>query len=63
MAFDHDGCDEKTGEISLRLSETGFEDAHRDGLKHQVADALSRLPMTGADESLLEDELPVLSIS
>lgn len=35
---------------------------HRAGVKHQAADALSRLPTTGADTTTLEDDLPLMAV-
>ncbi|NJR72360.1 MAG: hypothetical protein HC782_04920 [Gammaproteobacteria bacterium] len=35
---------------------------HRAGVKHQAADALSRLPKTGADTTPLEDDLPLMAV-
>ena len=42
----------------LRLSEYDFVVEHRAGIKHQAADALSRLETTGLDTSTLRDEIP-----
>lgn len=45
-----------------RLSEMSFDVIRRAGLKHQTADALSCLQMVREDTSLLDDDLPVLTI-
>lgn len=47
----------------LRLSEFDFVVIHRDGMKHEAADALSRLSRTGKDESPSEGKLPLLGIN
>ena len=52
-----------TGKLArwqLRLSELEFDVVHRAVIKHQAADALSRLETSGADDSSLQDEIPVL---
>lgn len=46
----------------LRLSIYDFVLVHRVGVKHQVADTLSRLQTTGEDPTYFDDELPVLAI-
>lgn len=40
----------------LGLSESAFDAVRRTGLKHQVANALSRLPTIGADTQPIEDD-------
>lgn len=55
-----------TGKLArgrLRLSESVFEEFYRDGVKPQALNALSRMSTTGVDESLFEDDGPVLTIS
>lgn len=47
----------------LRLSKIDFEVVLLDGVKHQVADALCRLPKIGMDASLLEDDIMLLTIT
>jgi len=47
----------------LRLLEFEFDVVHRPGIKHQAADALSRLNTQGEDEEPLEDEVPTLLIA
>ena len=42
----------------LRLSEFDFDVEHRAGVKHQAADALSRMETTGLDTRPLGDEIP-----
>ena len=42
----------------LRLSEFDFEVVHRPGVKHQAADALSRMQTNGEDASRMDDEIP-----
>lgn len=44
----------------LRLSELEFDVVQRAGSKHQAADALSWMPTSGADETTIEDEIPLL---
>lgn len=44
----------------LRLSELELDVVHRAGVKHQAAEALSRLPFSGDDETTIEDEIPLL---
>ena len=54
-----------TGKLArwrLRLAEYEFDVVHRAGVKHQAADALSRLPTDGEDKAPLDDEIPVLVI-
>lgn len=46
----------------LRLSKCDFDVVHHAGIKHQPADALSRLPISGADTTTLEDDLLLLEI-
>ena len=45
----------------LRLTEFEFDIVHRAGIKHQAADALSRLETTSTDETELRDEIPTLT--
>lgn len=47
----------------LGLLESDFKVVHWAGIKHQVAGALSRLPTTAMDKSLLQDDVPVLMIT
>lgn len=47
----------------LGLSELDFEDVHQVRGKHQAADVLSHLRTTGRDESRLEDDVLVLTIT
>ena len=47
----------------LRLQEFDFEVVHRAGSVHMAPDAMSRLPTDGADDSELNDDVPVLVIS
>ena len=42
----------------LRLSEFDFDVEHRAGIKHQAADALSRMTTTGLDTTPLGDDIP-----
>lgn len=46
----------------LRLQELSFDVVNRAGIKNQAADALSKLWITGEDQTELNDELPVLII-
>lgn len=63
MDIEHDASERKTGRWRLRLSEFDFEALHQADVKHEAADALSLLPTTRMDESLLEDDVPVLTIT
>jgi len=47
----------------IRLAEYDFEVQHRPGKDHKVADALSRLPTTGLDTTVIPEELPVLAFT
>lgn len=50
-----------TGKLArwrLRLLEYDYEIQHRPGVKHQAADALSRVRTDGGDETELDDEVP-----
>lgn len=44
------------------MSAFQFYKLHRTGMKHQAADALSRLKTKGEDSSLLDDEVTVPTI-
>lgn len=46
----------------LRLSEFGFDGIHYAGAKQQAAYALSCLPATGKDHTVINDGVPVLAI-
>lgn len=72
MRTDHDALrwitnmTEATGKLvrwHLRLSEFDFEVVHWGGVKHEAAEALSRLEKTGMEKSPLEDDIPVLTIT
>lgn len=57
---------DETGKLAhwlLRLSKLEFDAVHRAGIKHQTAEALSRFPTTGNDKMLLNNDVPVLTIS
>ena len=45
----------------LRLQPFEYDIVHRPGVKHQAADALSRLPTTGTDQTDLDDEIPTVA--
>lgn len=52
-----------TGKLArwrLRLSKYEFDVVHRAGIKHQSADALSRLTTSGNDDTTLDDGIPVM---
>ena len=46
----------------LRLADFEYDIVHRAGVKHQAADALSRLPTNGTDQHPLDDGIPTLAI-
>lgn len=46
----------------LRLVEFELDAVHRAGVKHQAADAVSRLPTTGIDDTPLHDDVQVLKL-
>lgn len=46
-----------------KLLEFEFVVVHWAAIKHQAANALSRLPTTGNDDTLLNDDIPILTIS
>lgn len=47
----------------LQISEFELGVIHYAGIEHQAADTLSRLPVTGKDRTLLEDDLSILTFS
>lgn len=47
----------------LRLSQFSFEVVRQTEIKNQVMDTLSSLPTNGMDDSILEDDVPVLKIA
>lgn len=53
----------KLAKLGLRLSELEFDKVYCAGIKHQSADAFSRLPTDESNESELNNEIPVLSIN
>lgn len=55
-----------TGKLArggLRLLEFDFEFIHQAGIKHQMADTSWCWPATGMDESSLDEDVPVLTIT
>jgi len=46
----------------LLLSEYTYEIRHKPGKDHKVADALSRLPTEGLDSTLLDEDIPFLTL-
>lgn len=56
---------DRTGKLArmrLQLSEFDLIVVHQAAVKHPRADALSRMPTTGMDESPLEDNVQILVI-
>lgn len=47
----------------LRLLEFDFDIVHRRGVKHQVIDAVFRILITSADNTELEEEIPVMMVA
>lgn len=45
----------------LRLQPFEYDIVHRPGVKHQAADAMSRLNTTGTDQTDLDDEIPTVA--
>lgn len=45
--------------MSTIVTELEFDIVHRDGIKHQAADALARPTTSGTDRAALDDNLPV----
>lgn len=54
---------EKLARWQLRLSQFEFEVIHRANIKHQVAEPLSRLPTIEEDESTVQDDVHVLTLT
>ena len=46
----------------LRLADFEYDVVHRAGIKHQAADALSRMPTDGSDQTPLDDAIPTLAV-
>lgn len=58
----YNGHDRKLGGWGLSLFEVDFKGIHQAGVKHQAAEMLSRLPTTEVDESLFDEDVPLLII-
>ena len=71
LRTDHDSLrwilnlSDATGRLArwrLRLADYDYTVEHRRGIVHQAADALSRLPSDGMDETPLDDEIPLFLV-
>lgn len=54
-------CTGKLARWSLGFSELEFDIVHRAGIKHQTADALSRIKTNSEDKTVLDDEVQVFT--